>query len=165
MTYSTVHKAKGTEADYVILLDGGPPRAAHAAENRALERALRVFRGRDTAEEEERRIWYVALTRAKRKVYVIVSPDTDSHSQFADELYHNEGGVYDVGEDELAELLEPLRPHVPCPVCKPAEEPPRCSRSMRAGAGVSLVARAFAPDPITTAGTRSGCANDASRGS
>ena len=83
------------------------------------KRALRVFRGRDTAEEEERRIWYIALTRARRKVYVIVSAETDSHSPFADELYHNEGGHYDVGEDELAELLEPLRPHVPCPVCKP----------------------------------------------
>ena len=52
-------------------------------------------------------------------MYVIVSADTDSHSPFADELYHNEGGLYDVGEDELAELLEPLRPHVPCPVCSP----------------------------------------------
>ena len=86
MTYSTVHKAKGTEADYIILLDGGPPKAGQAAEARALERALRVFRGEDTAEEEERRIWYVAVTRARRKVYVIVSADTDSHSPFADEL-------------------------------------------------------------------------------
>ena len=33
--------------------------------------------------------------------------------------YHNEGGHFDVGEDELAALLEPLRPHVPCPVCTP----------------------------------------------
>ena len=107
------------DCGYVILLDGGPPRAARGNENRALERALRVFRGPDTGEEEERRIWYVALTRARRKVYVIVSADTDSHSPFADKLYHNEGGHYDVGEDELTELLEPLRPHVPCPVCKP----------------------------------------------
>ena len=119
VTYSTVHKAKGTEADYVILLDGGPPKAGQAAKARALERALRVFQGEDTAEEEERRIWYVALTRARRKVYVIVSADVDSHSPFSDELYHNEGGHYDVGEDELAELLEPMRPHVPCPVCRP----------------------------------------------
>ena len=72
VTYSTVHKAKGTEADYLILLDGGPPKAGQAAEARALERALRMFRGEDTSKEEERRIWYVALTRAKRKAYVIV---------------------------------------------------------------------------------------------
>ena len=119
MSYSTVHKAKGTEADYVVLLDGGPPGAAHLAENRALERALSVFRGEDTATEEERRIWYVALTRPRRKLYIIVSADVGKHSPFSDELYHNEGGHYDVGEDELAEWLEPVRPHVPCPVCEP----------------------------------------------
>ena len=150
--YSTVHKAKGTEADYVILLDGGPPRAAQAAENRALERALRVFRGRDTAEEEERRIWYVALTRARRKVYVIVSADIDSHSPFADELYHNEGGHYDIGEDELAELLEPLRPHVPCPVCKPRGKNRRCARGPeRDLMGASQAARACSRGRIITA--------------
>ena len=120
MSYSTIHKAKGTEADYVILLDGGPPRAARNAEDRALERGLSVFWGRDTAEEEERRIWYVALTRARRKVYVIVSADSDSHSPFADELHHNENGHYDVGEDELAEFLEPWQHNVRCPVCEPS---------------------------------------------
>ena len=117
VTYSTIHKAKGTEADYVILLDAGPPRASEAAESRALERALRVFRGADTTEEEERRIWYVALTRAKHKVYIIVAADTDRHSEFADELYHNEERRYDVAEDELAQFLQPMRPHVPCPKC------------------------------------------------
>ena len=54
MTYSTVHKAKGTEADHVIFLDTGPPRAGEAAGARALERALSPFRGSDTAREEER---------------------------------------------------------------------------------------------------------------
>ena len=45
-----------------------------------------MFRGTDTPKEEERRIWYVALTRAKRKVYVIVAADIESHSPFVDEL-------------------------------------------------------------------------------
>ena len=116
LTYSTVHKAKGTQADYVILLDTGPPRAGESAANRVLERALGAFRGTDAAGEEERRIWYVALTRARRKVFVIVSADT--HSPFADELYYNERGHYDIGEDELAEFLEPMRPLVPCPACR-----------------------------------------------
>ena len=95
----------------------GPPRAGEAAGSRALERALSPFRGSDTAREAERRIWYVALTRARRKIYLIVSAEVQSHSAFADELYHNEGARYDVGEDELAELLEPMRPSVPCPAC------------------------------------------------
>ena len=43
MIYSTVHKVKGTESDYVIILDGGPPRAAEEAGNRSLERALKAF--------------------------------------------------------------------------------------------------------------------------
>ena len=118
ISFSTVHKAKGTQADYVILLDTGPPRAGEFAANRVLERALKVFRGKDTAAEEERRIWYVALTRARRKVYVIVAADTHRHSPFTDELYYNERGHYDVGEDELAEFLEPVRPLVPCPACR-----------------------------------------------
>ena len=54
--YSTAHKAKGTEADYVAFLDTGPPRAGEAAGARALEHALSPFRGSDTAREEERRI-------------------------------------------------------------------------------------------------------------
>ena len=121
LTYSTVHKAKGTEADYVIMLDTGPPRAGKAAGAKALERALRVFRGADRAAEEERRIWYVALTRARCKVYVIVAAGIESHSPFVDELYEGQGRLYDVGEDELSDFLEPLRPMVPCPACKPKE--------------------------------------------
>ena len=116
---STIHKAKGTEADYVIFLDTGPPRAREAARNRAVERALEVFRGADAPEDEERRIWYVALTRARRKVYLIVAAGTGRPSAFADELLGNADGRYDVGGDEFAELLEPLRPLVPCPVCGP----------------------------------------------
>ena len=119
LTYSTVHKAKGTEADYVIMLDGGPPKAGEAAGAKALERALRAFRGEGSAAEEERRIWYVALTRARHKVYVIVAAGIESHSPFVDEFYESRGRLYDVGEEELAEFLEPVYPMVPCPTCQP----------------------------------------------
>ena len=119
LTYSTVHKAKGTEADYAIMLDGGPPRAGEAAGAKALERALRVFRGEGSAAEEERRIWYVALTRARYKVYVIVAAGAESHSPFVDELYEGRGRLYDVGEEDLADFLEPVYPMVPCPTCQP----------------------------------------------
>lgn len=115
MDYSTVHKAKGREADYVILLDTGPPLAKELAQNRALERAMELFSVNDPA-EEERRIWYVALTRAKYKVYVVADHVRD-HTHFTDELYYNVKRYYDVGEDELAEYLCPLKPRVPCPAC------------------------------------------------
>ena len=112
LTYSTIHKAKGTEADYVIMLDTGPPRAGQAASIKALERAMRAFCRADTAAEEERRVWYVALTRARYKVYLIVAAETESHSPFVDELYQNKGQHYDVGKDELAEFLEPMVPRL-----------------------------------------------------
>ena len=118
LTCSTIHKAKGIEADYVIMLDTGPPRAGESAGNRALERAMRAFWKEGAAAEEERRIWYVALTRAKHKLYLIVAAEIESHSPFADELYYNQDGRYDVGEDELAAFLEPMRPPVPCPSCE-----------------------------------------------
>ncbi len=117
LAYSTIHKAKGIEGDYVILLDTGPPRAGKRAGIRALNRALSVFRKSQPTDEEERCIWYVGLTRAKRKVFVIVDAGAEAHSPFADELFHNVGGHYDVGEDELAEYLQPVRTHVPCPAC------------------------------------------------
>ena len=119
LTYSTVHKAKGTEADYVIILAGGPPRAGEAAGAKALERALQVFRGEGSAAEEERRIWYVALTRARYKIYIIVAAGVQSHSAFVDELYEGRGRLYDVGEEEFADFLEPMYPMVPCPSCQP----------------------------------------------
>ena len=118
LTYSTVHKAKGTEADYVVMLDTGPPKAGEAPGAKALERAMRGFRSANTAAEEERRIWYVALTRARYKVYVIVAAGVESHSPFVDELYEDKGRPYDVSEDELVDFLEPLRPMVPCPACE-----------------------------------------------
>ena len=117
LSYATIHKAKGTEGDYVIFLDTGPPRAGERANVKALNRALSVFWNPDAFAEEERRIWYVALTRAKRKVYIIVDATAEAHSKFADELFHNVDGNYDVGEDELAEYLEPMQPLVPCPAC------------------------------------------------
>ena len=72
--FLTVHKAKGTESDYVILLDDRMnPIQTHerAADNRALA-PLRSDAHSPT--DEERRIWYVALSRAKRKTYVVVPP-------------------------------------------------------------------------------------------
>lgn len=114
--FSTVHKAKGREADYVIFVDTGPPKAAESGRNRALERALSLLRYGGSNVEEERRIWYVALTRARHKAYVI-SDTGQEPSPLFDELMRNEDGAYDVSSNELADYLESTAPRVPCPKC------------------------------------------------
>ncbi len=69
---STIHSSKGLEYDSVYLLDvydGILPtkRGVEAKE----EADIREY-------EEERRIYYVGMTRAKRKLYLFQSPDRDS---------------------------------------------------------------------------------------
>ena len=115
--FSTVHKAKGREADYVIFLDSGPPKAAESGRSRALDRALRQLRYGGQNDDEERRIWYVALTRARHKVYVISVAGHGPLGPFFDELRRNEDAVYDVSSHELAEYLDAPVPLVPCPKC------------------------------------------------
>lgn len=115
--FSTVHRAKGREADYVIFLDSGPPRAAELGRNKALQRALSVLRLGGRNEHEERRIWYVALTRARHKVYVISVAGNGLLSPYFDELRRNEDAAYDVGSYELADYLDAPVPSVPCPKC------------------------------------------------
>ncbi len=119
--FSTVHRAKGREADYVIFIDTGPSKAAESGREKALARALTPLRYGGANVGEERRIWYVALTRARHKVYVI--SDTGSElSPFFDELMRNEDGAYDIGTAELSEFLQPVVPPVPCPKCVKSSE-------------------------------------------
>ena len=114
--FSTVHRAKGREADYVIFVDTGPPRAAESGREKALARALSPLRYGGANVEEERRIWYVALTRARHKAYVI-SDTGHELSPLFDELMRNEDGAYDVSSTELAEYLKSTALRVPCPMC------------------------------------------------
>ena len=118
MEISTVHAAKGREADYVIVLDGGPGTAAEQASVKALDEALAPIRGRMPQIEEEHRIGYVALTRARRKTYVLLTRAGEEISLWGHSLWRNEHHEYDVSEEELAEFLEPLRPNEPCPTCE-----------------------------------------------
>ena len=115
---SSVHAAKGLEADYVIVLDGGPGTAAEQAPAKALDEALAPIRGRIAQDEEEHRIGYVALTRACRKTYLLLTRAGEEKSLWGHSLWRNEYREYDVSEDELVELLEPLRPNEPCPACE-----------------------------------------------
>jgi DNA helicase-4 len=85
VSFSTVHKAKGLEADYVVLADVVTGKYGFPSEieddpimNLVLAAEQKI------ANAEERRLFYVAATRARRKTYIL----TNSHrrSQFVDEL-------------------------------------------------------------------------------
>ena len=113
----TIHSAKGLEADLVILLDRAPHRTNPNSNPGLTTPCDIVLRPDHKPDQEERRIWYVALTRARQAVFVLVPGKDAEHSPFADELWRNAGRAYDVGEDALAGSLLALRPTEPCPVC------------------------------------------------
>lgn len=92
--FLTVHKSKGLEADYVILLQCnkgvyGFPSAI--SDSRVLNYVLTQADG--FPHSEERRLFYVAITRAKRKTVVLY--DLSHPSVFVKELLHPERSVYD----------------------------------------------------------------------
>lgn len=91
--FLTVHKSKGLEADYVILLQCnkgvyGFPSAI--SDSRVLNYVLTQADG--FPHGEERRLFYVAITRAKLKTVVLY--DLSQPSVFVKELLHPERGSY-----------------------------------------------------------------------
>ncbi len=105
---STVHAAKGREADYVIILDlrdalyGFPSKISD-------DPILNLARDRPFSENvpfaEERRLFYVAMTRARKGVYMIA--DTNYPSQFVTELINRNPDIPQIGV-----------PAPECPQCK-----------------------------------------------
>jgi DNA helicase-4 len=94
---STVHAAKGLESDFVIVVGLRRGRNGFPAEKRVdpfREAFLPVSEGFDFA--EERRLFYVALTRARHRVYLLF--DARNCSRFVDELM---SGRYSVAIDEF----------------------------------------------------------------
>ncbi len=83
--FMTMHASKGQQADYVIITgltderDGFPA----AARESVIEQGL-LPREEEFIHAEERRLMYVALTRAKKQVWLLY--DKDSPSCFAEEL-------------------------------------------------------------------------------
>ncbi len=117
--FSTAHRAKGREADYGIVLDlsnGGFP------SRRQDDPVLRMVLPAANAAlplGEERRLFYVAATRAKRGTYLIV--DGQNPSPFVRELF--EAGA---NAGHTLEAAAPLRqlgafPHDDAPPCPRGE--------------------------------------------
>lgn len=87
VSFLTVHKSKGLEADYVIVLDVAD-RAVGFPSQLSNDPVLSLVLTDDDPlpHAEERRVFYVALTRARHRVYVCVPPSAPS--VFAKELTH-----------------------------------------------------------------------------
>lgn len=86
ISYLTVHSAKGLEADYVILINCNE--GTHGFPSLIEDDPILSFvlSDEDTFEHgEERRLFYVALTRAKRKMFVLYN--NDKPSPFVKELH------------------------------------------------------------------------------
>jgi len=71
----TFHKSKGLEADYCILAGFTQGRFGFPNDNKDYEAVEALLPTLDTYPySEERRLMYVALTRAKKKVYIVADP-------------------------------------------------------------------------------------------
>ena len=112
--FSTIHSAKGRDADYVVVLDlknrqhGFPSQI----EDDPLLNLVLPPRGTPTfPHAEERRLFYVALTRAKRGAYLIA--DAAQPSSFVEELMRRHPNIPRIGAGALARDDDALT----CPRC------------------------------------------------
>ena len=105
MRFMTVHASKGLEADHVVILRAASDRMGFPSEivdDPLLDLVLPEPENFDHA--EERRLFYVALTRARKSVIVLA--DREKPSVFARELVDNaEYGTVELGEPGIAEHL------------------------------------------------------------
>ena len=108
--FSTVHQAKGLEEDYAVVLDLKSDRRGFPSQiedDPVLDLVLPVTGEGAYPFAEERRLFYVAMTRARRGVYLVTDPDRPS--AFVRELLRESGDLRQLGE------FPP--PDPPCPRC------------------------------------------------
>ena len=108
LSYMTVHGSKGLEADYVVVLGlctGSYGFPSEITDDPLLELVLAAPEGHPNA--EERRLFYVAITRAKRRVFLVA--DGGPPSSFVKELIDNRYDVTVFGQQPASD--------VPCPKC------------------------------------------------
>ena len=90
--FSTVHSAKGREEDYAVVLDLKDDRfgfPSKVGDDPLLELVLPPASGRAYPFAEERRLFYVAMTRARVGTYLVT--DSRRPSPFVEELQQSPG--------------------------------------------------------------------------
>ena len=123
--FSTVHAAKGLEADVVVVVGLEAGRAGFPAD-KPIDPFQEMFLPPKESFEfaEERRLFYVALTRARHRVYLLF--DAVSHSPFIREL---KAGGYRIEQREFShDFIQADLPVVPCPRCATGELRPRAGQ-------------------------------------
>jgi len=122
--FMTVHRAKGKEADYVIVTDLTKGKHGFPSEKQnhpILESLLPT--GDDYRHAEERRLFYVALTRARHHVYLLTHPHRSSN--FVRELIDEGYPVTLLDESRYEINADDFLPNTPCPACKTGYLTPR----------------------------------------
>jgi DNA helicase-4 len=121
----TIHASKGKEADYVVVLglEGGKFGFPSRKTTHPLLEAL-LPKQEEFPHAEERRLLYVALTRARKRVYLLA--DMAVASAFVVELLK---GDYEVELDEFpTSLTQQLLHMLKCMKCKTGSMVPRQSQ-------------------------------------
>ena len=121
----TVHASKGKEADYVIVL--GMEKGKHGFPAEKTTHALLALllpKAEAFKHAEERRLFYVALTRAKHHVYLI--SDANKASDFIREVVDDK---YEMLSDEFkGESFQEKIADISCSHCKTGYLVPRDSQ-------------------------------------
>ncbi len=108
--FSTVHSAKGREADFVIILSLRDEKYGFPAQIADDTLLSLVTPGEEDFEfADERRLFYVALTRARRGVFLLA--DAVRPSRFVKELLERDDGLI----QQIGELMLDRFPE--CPLC------------------------------------------------
>jgi DNA helicase-4 len=107
--FLTVHRAKGLEADYVVVVDLKAGKYGFPSGVRSDPLMRLILPESAFGRSEERRVFYVALTRAREEVYLL--PEPRSRSPFLTELLGDEyrGEVRVHGNRDLVSVA--------CPEC------------------------------------------------
>ena len=108
IAFSTVHASKGKEADYVIALGINTERFGFPSEvetDPIID--LLLPPSENFSHAEERRLFYVALTRAKKRAYVLA--DRSNYSVFIDEITKgNNPLINEVDIDNSEKFTKPI---------------------------------------------------------